>query len=68
VASTGDACRGGDDGAQWWRQDGSGRRVTGWRKAPNRASEVVNGKATRRTVAGGERAPITWSRARGKRG
>jgi hypothetical protein len=24
------ACRGGDDGAQWWRRDGSGRRVTGW--------------------------------------
>jgi hypothetical protein len=29
VARTGDACRGGDDGAQW-RRDGSGRRVTGW--------------------------------------
>jgi hypothetical protein len=29
VAHTGDACRGGDDGAQW-RRDGSGRRVTGW--------------------------------------
>jgi hypothetical protein len=26
VASTGDACRDGDDDAQWWRLDGSGRR------------------------------------------
>jgi hypothetical protein len=24
VASTGEACCGGDDGAQWWRRDGSG--------------------------------------------
>jgi hypothetical protein len=31
VASTGEACRGGDDGAQWWRRDGSGKTVvTGW--------------------------------------
>jgi hypothetical protein len=31
VASTGEACRGGDDGAQWWRRDGSGQTVvTGW--------------------------------------
>jgi hypothetical protein len=30
VASTGDACRGGDDGTQWWRRDGSGDGVTGW--------------------------------------
>jgi hypothetical protein len=29
VARTGDACRDGDDGAQW-RRDGSGKRVTGW--------------------------------------
>jgi hypothetical protein len=29
VARTSDACRSGDDGAQW-RRDGSGRRVTGW--------------------------------------
>jgi hypothetical protein len=26
VASTRDACRGGDDGTQWWRRDGSGKR------------------------------------------
>jgi hypothetical protein len=50
VASTGDACRGGDDGAQWWRRDGSGRR-----KAPNRAGERDNGEATGRAVADGER-------------
>ena len=31
MASTGEACRGGDDGAQWWRRDGSGQTVvTGW--------------------------------------
>jgi hypothetical protein len=31
VASTGEACRGGDDGAQWWRRDGSGQMVvTEW--------------------------------------
>jgi hypothetical protein len=40
VASTGDACRGGDDGAQWWRWDGSGRRgdrmARGRRKVPIR--------------------------------
>jgi hypothetical protein len=50
VASTGNACRGGDNGTQWPR-DGSGRR---WRrdglgtvrggKAPNRAGERVNGE------------------------
>jgi hypothetical protein len=27
VASTGEACRGDDDGAQWWRRDGSGQTV-----------------------------------------
>jgi hypothetical protein len=43
VASTGEACCGGDDGAQWWRWDGSGQAVAmGWlghsargHKAPN---------------------------------
>jgi hypothetical protein len=31
MASTGEACRGGDDGAQWWRRDGLGQTVvTGW--------------------------------------
>jgi hypothetical protein len=30
-ASTGEACRSGDDGAKWWRRDGSGHTVvTGW--------------------------------------
>jgi hypothetical protein len=51
VASTGDACRGGDDGAQWWQRDGSGKR-----KAPNRAGERDNGEAMQWAVAGGERA------------
>jgi hypothetical protein len=51
VASTSDACRDGDDGAQWWRRDGSGRH-----KAPNRAGERDNGEATGWVVAGGKRA------------
>jgi hypothetical protein len=63
VASTSDACRGGDDGTQW-RRDCSGRGVatgrlghSAWRrKAPNRAVERVNGEATGQTVAGGDRA------------
>jgi hypothetical protein len=64
VASTGDACRDGDDGAQWWRQDGLGRWGDGMaragtrrqgRKAPNLAGERVNGEAMRRVVADGDR-------------
>jgi hypothetical protein len=72
-ASTGEACRGGDDGAQWWRRDGSGQTVvTGrldhsarGRKAPICISERVNGEAMGRAVAGGERVDGR-SRARGK--
>jgi hypothetical protein len=65
VASTGDASRGGDDGAKWWRRDGSGRPGDGMaragtrrqgRKAPNLAGERINGEATGRVVAGGDRA------------
>jgi hypothetical protein len=52
VASTGEASCGGNDGAQWWRQDGLGQAVaTGrldhsarGRKAPIHAGERVNGE------------------------
>jgi hypothetical protein len=65
VASTSDAYRGGDDGAQWWRRDSSGIWGDGMaragagrqgRKAPNLAGERVNGAATGRVVAGSDRA------------
>jgi hypothetical protein len=73
VASTGEACRGGDDGAQWWRRDGSGQAVaTGWldhsargRKVSICAGEQVNGEETGQAVAGGEHVDGR-SRARGK--
>jgi hypothetical protein len=53
------ARHGRDGGAQWWRRDGSGRR-----KAPNRAGERNNGKATGRAVADGDRvaSPIMGAR------
>jgi hypothetical protein len=73
VASNGEACCGGDDGAQWWRRDGSGQAVaTGrldhsarGRKAPIRAGERVNGEDTGRVVSDDERVDGR-SRARGK--
>jgi hypothetical protein len=73
VASTGEACCGGDDGAQWWRRDGSGHAVAMGRfghsargcKAPIRAGERVNGEETGRAVASDERVDGR-SRARGK--
>jgi hypothetical protein len=34
VASTGEACCGDDDGAQWWRWDGSGQAVATGLRAP----------------------------------
>jgi hypothetical protein len=64
VASTGDACRGGDDGAQW-RRDGStdggdgmarGRRNGTGTQGAKPCWWVSNGEATGRAVAGGERA------------
>jgi hypothetical protein len=44
VASTGDACRGGDDGAQWWRRDGSGRRGHGMARVRRKAPIWLVGK------------------------
>jgi hypothetical protein len=63
VASTDEACCGGNDGAQWWRRDGSGQAVVTrrlghsvrGRKAPIHASERVNGEETVRAVASDER-------------
>jgi hypothetical protein len=63
VASTGEACCGGDDGTQWWHQDGSGQAVAMGRlghsargcKTPIRARERVNGEETGRAVADDER-------------
>jgi hypothetical protein len=73
VASTSEACCGGDDGAQWRRRDGSGQAVATGRlghsargcKALTHAGERVNGKETGRAVAGDERVD-GGSRARGE--
>jgi hypothetical protein len=49
VASTSDACRDGDDGAQWWRRDGSGRRGDGMARAgTRRQTELVSAIMARR--------------------
>jgi hypothetical protein len=49
MASTGDACRGGDDGAQWWRRDGSGRRGDGMARPDAwRQTELVSAIMARR--------------------
>jgi hypothetical protein len=56
VESTGDACRGGDDGTQW-RRDSSGRR---WRQD---GSGTVRGDARRQT----ELASVLMARRRGRR-
>jgi hypothetical protein len=43
VASTGDACHGSDDGAQWWRRDGSGRQGDEMARADaRRKTELVS--------------------------
>jgi hypothetical protein len=63
VASTGDACRGSDDGKQW-RRDGSadgddgmawGRRKETGTQGTEPCWWVSNGEATGRAVAGGDR-------------
>jgi hypothetical protein len=49
VVSTGDACRDGDDGAQWWRRDGSGKRGDGMSRADARRQiELVSAIMARR--------------------
>jgi hypothetical protein len=49
VASTGDACRCGDDGAQWWRRDGSVRRGDEMARAEaRRQTELVSAIMARR--------------------
>jgi hypothetical protein len=54
VASTGDACRGGDDGAQWWRWDGSGKRGDRMARADaRRQTELVSVIMARRRAGGG---------------
>jgi hypothetical protein len=56
VASTGDACHGGDDGAQWWRWDGSGRLGDGMARADARhQTELVSTIMVRRRGGGGRR-------------
>jgi hypothetical protein len=62
VACTGEARCDSDDGAQWWRRDGSGRRwrrdgsVTGRRDARRQFGWwASNGEGTRRTVVGDDR-------------
>jgi hypothetical protein len=43
VASTSDACRGGDDGAQWGQRDGSSIRGDGMARAgARRQTELVS--------------------------
>jgi hypothetical protein len=73
VTSTGDACRGGDDGAQR-RRDGSGRRgdvmARGRRKGTGTQGTkpcwwMSNGEATGRAVVGDDRVD-SRSRARGE--
>jgi hypothetical protein len=49
VASTGDACRGGDDGTQWWRRDGSCRQCDRMAQAgARRQTELVSTIMARR--------------------
>jgi hypothetical protein len=64
VASTGNACRGGDDGKQW-RRDGSTNNSDGMARGRRKGTGtqgakpcwwVSNGEATGQVVAGGERA------------
>jgi hypothetical protein len=63
VVSTGDACRGGDDGTQWQRDgsvDGGDGMARGRRKGTGTQGAkpwwwVSNGEATGRAVAGGKR-------------
>jgi hypothetical protein len=38
VVSIGDACHNGDDGAQWWQRDGSGRRGDGMARGRSKVS------------------------------
>jgi hypothetical protein len=69
VASTSDACRGGDDGAQWWRRDGSGRWGDEMARAGARSqTELVSAIMARQR--GGRwlaaNAPIARSQARGE--